>query len=63
VVAFKYDYINPEYPGLPEIMKAFYPGPIKDIPCTGPAPILARADLFRRIVPAWERITLGIEVN
>jgi len=93
-VAFKYDYIDPKYPGLPEvcgsprgmllhrarkgvawdlaahrvpacaqIMHAFYKGPVEDIPCTGPAPLLIRTDLLRRVLPAWEEITKGIEVH
>eukprot|EP00959_Pyramimonas_sp_CCMP1952_P370196 7752954-Pyramimonas_sp.AAC.1 len=44
-------------------MKAFYQGSAADIPCTGPAPVLARTDLLRQLVPHWERITKGIEVQ
>lgn len=46
-----------------QIMNAFYKGPVEDIPCTGPAPVLIRTDLLRRVLPAWEEITKGIEVQ
>jgi len=60
-VAYKYDYINPSYPGLPQIMKHFYNGSVEDIPHTGPAPVLIRTDLLRQIVPTWLTITAEIE--
>jgi len=62
-VAFKYDYINPKYPGIPQIMKVYYSGDVDDIPCTGPAPVLLRTDLLRRIVPTWVWVTEGIETT
>ena len=46
-----------------QIMRAFYKGPVEDIPCTGPAPVLIRTDLLRKVLPAWEEITKGIEVR
>ena len=43
-----------------QIMNAFYKGPVEDIPCTGPAPVLIRTDLLRRVLPAWEE-ALGVD--
>jgi hypothetical protein len=50
-------------PACAQIMHTFYKGAVEDIPCTGPAPVLIRTDLLRRVLPAWEEITKGIEVH
>mmetsp|Transcript_39561 Transcript_39561/g.126221 ORF Transcript_39561/g.126221 Transcript_39561/m.126221 type:complete len:597 (+) Transcript_39561:2730-4520(+) len=62
-LAYHYDYINPFYPGLPKQMKKWYNGPTEDIPCTGPAPILATPEQWRILTPTWERITAEIEAD
>lgn len=60
-LGFPFGYIIPTYPTIVDVMKRFYPGDLKDIPQTGNAPVLARTDDIKRVVPLWVDVTAQIE--
>ncbi len=62
-IAFHFHYINPMYPGLDSVIKQMWDGPMADIPCSGPAPVIIKhADLLK-LMPRWERYAAWIESN
>lgn len=44
-------------------IKKLYPGDIKDVPASGPAPVLMRFEDFMRVVPTYVNVSvLGIKL-
>lgn len=62
-IAFPFGYINPTYPTITEVMHRLYPGPLEDIPGTGPAPALMRVSEWLEVTPKWEQLTADIEAD
>ena len=68
-VAFHFNYINPNYPRLPEVMRSLMPPEqrdeikMEDIPCTGPAPTMIRRVDLVPLMDEYERIAAAIEAD
>eukprot|EP00245_Coleochaete_scutata_P006796 TRINITY_DN21580_c0_g1_i1.p1 TRINITY_DN21580_c0_g1~~TRINITY_DN21580_c0_g1_i1.p1 ORF type:complete len:801 (+),score=219.38 TRINITY_DN21580_c0_g1_i1:188-2590(+) len=62
-LGFPFGYIIPTYPTITEVMARFYPPPgrLEDIPGTGNAPVLARTEDVRKVLPIWVKVTADIE--
>lgn len=58
---FPFGYINPL--ANPQLMKRLYDGNVKDIPGTGPAPVLMKREDWELITPEWERLSAVIEAD
>ena len=62
-LVFRFGYIEPTAPELFDIMSSLYPGDLKEIPETGPAPALLRVREWLGVIPYWERLTAEIEAD
>ena len=62
-MAFPFAYIDPTYPTIKKVMKKLYPGPLENIPRTGPAPAMLRIKQWLEVIPEWEKLTAEIEGN
>ena len=68
-VAFHFNYINPNYPRLPEVMRSLMPPEkrdeikMEDRPCTGPAPTMIRRVDLVPLMDEYERIAAAIEAD
>ncbi|GLC55430.1 hypothetical protein PLESTB_000986400 [Pleodorina starrii] len=62
---FMFDYIMPEHPSAVPFMNKLSGGRVepKNIPRSGPAPVLIRYTDLAALIPDWERITADIEAD
>lgn len=60
-VQFWYDYIIPGHPNAVPSMKKLYNGPVKDIPPSGPAPVLLRLEEWQLVAPDYKRLSVLME--
>eukprot|EP00898_Chlorokybus_atmophyticus_P003484 jgi/Chlat1/4136/Chrsp269S00808 len=65
-MGFPFGYIIPTYPTIKEPMERLYPpelGPLSDIPNTGNAPVMMRADDMTQVVQLWEQVVDVMEAD
>lgn len=63
-MSFAYDYINPKWPGVTEILKRMHEGvDIEKVPNSGPAPVLMRFEELKAAAPLWEVYSAWIEAH
>ncbi|KAF5828994.1 hypothetical protein DUNSADRAFT_16723 [Dunaliella salina] len=60
-VQYLFDYIQPWHPNAVPSIKKLYPGDIKDVPSSGPAPVLMRFEDFMKVVPTYVQASVTME--
>eukprot|EP00879_Flechtneria_rotunda_P014651 GHRR01015310.1.p1 GENE.GHRR01015310.1~~GHRR01015310.1.p1 ORF type:complete len:332 (+),score=80.08 GHRR01015310.1:805-1800(+) len=61
---FSYDYINPQYPDAAQVMRQMCPEcDVKQLPHSGPSPVLLRPHELAMVAPDWEIYSAWIENN
>ena len=68
-IAFHFDYIDPKFPKLPEVIRKLIPEEkrdsvrVEDVMRSGPAPVMIKRSDLVRLIDEYERIAAAIEAD